>query len=218
MSNRWSRFQNLERARERTGEEAGRVELRDEGRFESVNGPVGAPSAHEVPEEHLERFRRQGQTPLVLDAEQGQRFPRCIRCQTSNSRFTQTCVTCGADLQSAEQRAEDEARWRAEDEANERMKTAMDVAVARREELGRSEEEQTAAHAKWFEPSLAMALLRRVRPPGARGAVLVGVVAGVWLLCTRAPSESVRMLGVYLGVFVAASLVPSGFWTGARRD
>ena len=217
MSQRFSRFQNLERARERKAPEDSPVELRDGGRFESVEGPVTTPPPPEVPEAHLERFRQQGQTPLAVDREEGQYFPRCIRCQTSNSRFTRMCVTCGADLHSAEQRADDEARGRVESEADERMKAAMEQRSASREAPGEQEDAEEATHREWFEPSLGLALLRRMPGSGVRWGVLGGVVAGAWLLATRAPSEGLRMVGVYLGVLVGASLVPSGFWTGERR-
>ncbi|ATB29533.1 hypothetical protein [Melittangium boletus] len=220
MTSRFSRFMHLERPRGDKTDGEGQVELHDGGRFESVEGPGPATSPeHGVPEAHLERFKLHGQTPLVLDAmpEREQRFPRCIQCQTSNSRFTRACVTCGADLQTPEQRADDEARWRTEAQASARMNAAMTVegkAAGRETERSESEEPGSAAHL--FEPSLGLGLLRRIQAPAARWTVLAGALGLPWLL-TRAQAEPVRMLGVFVGVMICTSFVPSSFWTGARR-
>ncbi|WP_434384718.1 hypothetical protein [Melittangium boletus] len=219
MTNRFSRFQNIERTREDKAGDEGRVALHDGRRFESVEGPRQAVPEAEVPEAHLERFRLHGQTPVVLDTvPESQRFPRCIRCQTSNGRFNQTCTTCGADLQSPEQRAEDEARWLAEAEGAARMKAAMVVPSA--VELEQAVEADAAGEEevdlRVFEPSLGQGLLRRIAQPVARWAVLAGVLGVPWLL-TRAPAEPVRIFGVMVGVMVCTSFVPSSFWTGARR-
>jgi len=220
MTSRFSRFMHLERSRGDKTDGEGQVELHDGGRFESVEGPRQQTSPEQgVPEAHLERFKLHGQTPLVLDAmpEEEQRFPRCIRCQTSNSRFTRDCVTCGADLQTPEQRAEDEARWRSEAQASAHMKASMMVegTAAREEErLERSEDPESAA--SMFEPSLGLGLVRRIQAPAARWMVLVGALGLPWLL-TRAQAEPVRMLGVFVGVMICTSFVPSSFWTGARR-
>src|SRR5687768_3693348 len=107
-SHKFSRFLHLERARGEKTPPEGQVRLQDGGRFESVVGPGGeAPSSVAVPEAHVERFKRHGETPLALNNEPAevQHFPRCVRCETENGRFAANCTTCGADLQAPEQLA-----------------------------------------------------------------------------------------------------------------
>ncbi len=68
-----------------------------------------------------------------------------------------------------------------------------------------------------FEPSLGRGLLRRIQNPTARW-LSVGAAVGLPLLLTRAGRGPLWVLGMYLGVFVAASFVPSAFWMRRRRD
>ena len=125
---RSSRFQNLERARGGdTASPESTVRLENGGRFESVTGPGEAASTPAVPEAHVERFKLHGQTPLHLDDAhaQGLQFSRCLRCETENGRFSQRCTTCGADLQTPEQLADNAARWRLRMEADARTQERM---------------------------------------------------------------------------------------------
>ncbi|ATB44176.1 hypothetical protein CYFUS_009658 [Cystobacter fuscus] len=219
MSSRFNRFLHIEHPRGEKESADGPVSLRDGGRFESP-GEAGALPSPAVPEAHLERFKQQGQTPLVMDdgPPSGQHFSRCIRCETENGRFAVVCTTCGADLRAPEQRAEDEKRGRERARAEEREREEMRVRQtmpAERPTWHTEEEEEGIPPV--FEPSLGVGLLRRIQNPTARW-LSVGGAVGLPLLLTRAGHGPLWALGMYLGVFVAASFVPSAFWMMRRRD
>jgi hypothetical protein len=213
MSSRFTRFLHIERSRGEKEPADGQVALRDGSRFESVAAPGEASSSPAVPEAHLERFKLQGQTPLAMDDEptRGQRFSRCIRCETENGRFARECTTCGADLRAPEQQEDDEKRWRTREQAEER--TREQIQSRQTEQTGRptwhAEPEQEIP--SLFAPSLGMGLLRRIQSPTARKLSVGGAVVLPFLL-TRAGHGPLWVLGMYLGVFVAASFVPSAFW------
>jgi hypothetical protein len=236
MSSRFSRFMHLERSRgEKPGAEE-QVRLRDGGRFESVAGPGEKPSSVAVPEAHIERFKRHGETPLALDAEtpETQRFHRCARCETENGRFATTCGGCGVDLGTPEQLAYTEQRWKnhAQAEAQTREQTAalqkahqgadaerLAERLRYQEELARALERDRSILGglqPLFTPSLGVGLLRLIRNPRVRWGTLAAVV-GVPLLLFRFGDRQLREVGFLLGVLVVVLFVPSSLWA-RRRD
>jgi len=228
-SNKFSRFQHIERARGEKPSPDGQVKLQNGGRFESVAGPgETAPASVAVPEAHVERFKLHGQTPLALDHEpaQAQFFPRCVRCETTNGRFAQACTTCGADLQSPEQLADNARRGREEAQAEAQLReqvagiqqahrdsTAERLADRRRyeEQLALAyEEERTFAGklAPYFEPCLALGLLRHIRRPLVRWRAVASVI-GLPLLLVLFGNAALRVVGLYLSVVVILSFIPT---------
>jgi len=228
-SNKFSRFQHIERARGEKPNADGQVKLQNGGRFESVAGPgETAPSSVAVPEAHVERFKLHGQTPLALDHEpaRGQLFPRCVRCEATNGRFAQACTTCGADLQSPEQLADNERRGREEAQAEARLREQVagiqqahrDAAAERFADRQRYEEQLALALEKertfagklapYFEPCLALGLLRLIRPPLARWMAVAWAI-GLPLLLVRFGNPLLHQLGLYLGVLVVVSFIPT---------
>jgi hypothetical protein len=111
MSSKFSRFLHLERSRGERSKPEEPSRLQTGHRFEGLAERGAAPSSAAVPETHLERFR--GEVPLALaDAPSGEeRFPRCARCESDNSRFAQACGACGADLNTPQQREYNERFW-----------------------------------------------------------------------------------------------------------
>jgi hypothetical protein len=236
-SNKFSRFLHLERARAEKTPPEGQVRLRDGSRFESVGAPGGeAPSSVAVPEAHVERFKRHGETPLSLNNEPAelQHFPRCVRCETENGRFASTCSTCGADLQAPEQLAYNQQRAREHAEADARLREQMQAAqkvhqesaFERRAEQRRYEAQLQLALEKdrtWLsrwqhlgEPSFGVGLLRLIRQPLARWSVLAWAI-GLPVLLVRFGNEPLRLLGLYLGVLVFVLFVPTSLWRSGRR-
>jgi hypothetical protein len=232
MSSKFSRFLHLERSRGEKPHSDGQVPLQDGGRFESVAGPSGeAPASVSVPEAHVERFKLHGQTPLALDAApaQGQLFPRCVRCEAENGRFARECTTCGADLQSPEQLAYDEERSRAQAQAEAQSREQMEVLQQARtqdeaerqryvEQLHRELEKDRSFVSRLqplFDPCLGVGLLRLIRQPLARWMALASAI-GLPLLLVNFGNEPLRLLGLYLGVLVLVSFVPTSLLTAGR--
>ena len=228
-SNKFSRFQHIERARGEKPNADGQVKLQNGGRFESVAGPgETAPSSVAVPEAHVERFKLHGQTPLALDHEpaRGQFFPRCVRCEATNGRFAQACMTCGADLQSPEQLADNERRGREEAQAEARLREQVagiqrahrDAAAERLADRQRYEAELSLALEKertfagklapYFEPCLALGLLRHIRSPFARWRALTSAIA-LPILLVSFGNPLLHHIGLYLGVLVIVSFIPT---------
>lgn len=230
-SNKFSRFMHLERSRGEKPGNDGQVPLRDGGRFESVAGPSGeAPASVSVPEAHVERFKLHGQTPLALDApEQGQHFPRCVRCEAENGRFARECTTCGADLQSPEQLAYNEERARtqaqAEAQAREQVQARTQDEAERLAEQQRYLEQLHRELVKdrsfisrlqpLFDPCLALGLLRHIRRPLARWMAAAGAI-GLPILLVNFGNEFLRLIGLYLGVLVLVSFIPTSMLTAGR--
>jgi hypothetical protein len=235
-SNKFSRFLHLERARGEKNPPEGQVRLQDGGRFESVTGPTSeAPASVSVPEAHVERFKLHGQTPLALDAEPsvGQHFPRCVRCEAENGRFARECTTCGADLHSPEQLAYNAERARAREQAEAQTREQMQVLQQARqqdeaerlaerqryvEELHRALEKDRSFLSRLqplFDPSLGVGLLRLVPHPLARWMVLAWAI-GLPVLLVRFGNEPLRVLGLYLGVLVLVSFIPTSMLTARR--
>lgn len=221
MSTRFNRFLHIEKSRDGQKPTDGQVTLRDGSRFESVAAPE-EPNASTplVPEAHLDRFRppevRTTTVPLHLDepSTREQRFSRCIQCETENGRFTRHCTSCGADLRAPAQQQEDEKRWRMRESAEEKLREDMQslrVEKARRGQVAPESEEPSSL----FEPSLGMGLLSLLPHPAARMACVAGAVL-LAVLLTRSAQRLPWALGVYLGVFIAASFVPSELWMRRR--
>lgn len=232
MSNdKFSRFMHLERSRGDKTPAGGQVKLQDGGRFESVAGPsTEAPTSVAVPEAHVERFKLHGQTPLALDdtSAPGQHFPRCVRCQTENGRFTQACTTCGADLQSPEQLAYDAERARAHQQDRLRQAEAQRQAEQQSylQELNKALEADRSPAERFTRrlsdtlnvittPSLGVGLLRLIPHPLARWMTLTMNLALPVLLVRYGSNLRVQKLGLYWGMFVVVSFVPS--WLFSRR-
>jgi hypothetical protein len=228
-SNKFSRFQHIERARGEKPSPDGQVKLQNGGRFESVAGPgETAPASVAVPEAHVERFKLHGQTPLALDHEpaQAQFFPRCVRCEATNGRFAQACTTCGADLQSPEQLADNARRGQEEAQAEARMREQVtgiqqahrDATAERLADRRRYEEQLAQAFVQersfvnelgpLFEPCLALGLLRLIPNPLARWMALAWAI-GLPILLVRFGNGALHVVGMYLSVVVTLSFIPT---------
>ncbi len=236
MSPKFSRFLHLERARDEKTPPEGQVRLQDGSRFESVVGPGGeAPSSVAVPEAHVERFKRHGETPLALDTEhaEGPHFPRCVRCEAENGRFASTCSTCGADLQAPEQLAynqqrrqqlaQTEARTREQQQARQKVQReaeAQSVAERQRyvEELHRALEKDRPLLSRWQHlatPSFGVGLLRLIPHPLVRWSALAWAISLPFLL-VRFGNGPLQLVGMYLGVLTFVLFVPTSLWTAGR--
>jgi hypothetical protein len=235
-SNKFSRFLHLERSRGEKPHADGQVRLQDGGRFESVAGPsADAPDSVSVPEAHVERFKLHGQTPLALDDAPagGQSFPRCVRCEAENGRFARECTTCGADLQSPEQLAYDAERSRAREQAEAQTREQMQVHQQARqqdeaaqmaerqryvEELHRELEKDRSFVSRLqplFDPCLALGLLRLIPQPVARWMTVAWAI-GLPVLLVNFGNEPLRLIGLYLGVLVLVSFIPTSLLTAGR--
>jgi uncharacterized membrane protein len=83
---------------------------------------------------HTARFRPAAERPLEVDdlGEASQPFIRCCRCETDSSRFVARCTTCGAELDTDEQRAFNARLWearQAEAGAEAEARTAREAAL-----------------------------------------------------------------------------------------
>jgi hypothetical protein len=234
-SNKFSRFMHLERSRGEKPGADGQVPLRDGGRFESVAGPSGeVPASVSVPEAHVERFKLHGQTPLALEAPaQGQLFPRCVRCEAENGRFARECTTCGADLQTPEQLAYDQERARTQAQAEAQAREQLQVLQQARtqQEAERLAEQQRyleQLHRElvkdrsfisrlqpFFDPCLALGLLRHIQRPLARWMTLAWAI-GLPILLVKFGNAPLRLIGLYLGVLVVVSFIPTSMLTAGR--
>jgi hypothetical protein len=188
-----------------------------------------------VPEAHVERFKLHGQTPLTLDDAPagGQSFPRCVRCEAENGRFARECTTCGADLQSPEQLAYDAERSRAREQAEAQTREQMQVhqqarqqdEAAQMAERQRYVEELHRELAKdrsfvsrlqpLFDPCLALGLLRLIPQPVARWMTVAWAI-GLPVLLVNFGNEPLRLIGLYLGVLVLVSFIPTSLLTSGR--
>jgi hypothetical protein len=128
-SERRDRFLKLERPRP-DGEESD--PLPDERRFERLGEAPGGPGgAAPVPSSSTDRFRPPPPRPLETaeGAADAQPFTRCAGCETDNTRYAETCQSCGARLDTPAQRAFNEKLWA----ARQAEATAERRALAERE-------------------------------------------------------------------------------------
>ncbi|PTL84783.1 hypothetical protein [Vitiosangium sp. GDMCC 1.1324] len=235
-SNKFSRFLHLERSRGDKTPPGGQVRLQDGNRFESVAGPGETPASVSVPEAHVERFKLHGQTPLALDdtSAQAEHFPRCVRCQSENGRFTRECTTCGADLQASEQLAYNEERQHAQEQAELQLREQMEAVQKARQH---TDAQRLAEQQRYMEqlhqalekdrsflsrlqpfvtPSIGVGLLRLIPHPLARWMTLAWAI-GLPVLLVRFGNTPLRLLGLYLGVLVFLSFIPTSLLTAGRR-
>ncbi|MBN1210473.1 MAG: hypothetical protein JXB05_36805 [Myxococcaceae bacterium] len=226
MTSRFSRFLHLERSRGERPKQEEPSRLEGGSRFEAIAQRGEAPQADVVPEAHLERFR--GQAPLAL-AEQPaeeQRFPRCARCESDNSRFAQECAVCGADLSTPQQREYNERLWQARQQELAREREAVEAIVQNRQ---RSSEERQAEEARYAAlmaklreqegrgsrweafhtgRSLGLSLLALIPHPLVRwGVAAVSILVPV-LLWRYGATRAARSLGMYLTVIALVLFVP----------
>lgn len=224
MNSRYNRFLHLERSRGEQPKPQEQVGLQGQGRFEDVQGPAAeAPQQVEVPEAHLERFRRQAEEPLVLEdrsAEPARVFSRCVRCGAANGRFHRQCYHCGADLESPEQREHDLQQQQAE--ARER-----EAQEARAREYAERQQEQARVREELME-QLRAEVGGRMRGSASYDSVGLQMLQGAYgsrrrtnlamalifipliLMCSRNPRLSMAVGAV--GLFVAALFIPNRWW------
>lgn len=150
MTGRLRRFLHLERPRADGGGDADPTGA--SARMRGVEQPGPAPG-EAVAEGHLDRFRPPPERPLELDArsDEAQPFVRCMRCETDHGRGIATCSTCGADLETPEQRAFNERLW-AVRQAERRAEAA---AAERREAERRARSEEEARERRAMGEALA---------------------------------------------------------------
>jgi hypothetical protein len=223
MTSKFSRFLNLERSRgERPGAEEP-VHLESGNRFETL-ARGEAPLGTAVPEAHLERFR--GEAPLSLEDDpigEEPRFPRCARCESDNGRFAEMCTSCGADLNTPQQRAYNEQlRHSRQQEVAREHEAAAAVSRRRHDAELRADQERYAVmlaklrreeqRNNWWlvmsgDGSPGLKLLWLIGDPLVRWSVLalcLLVPLGLW----RFGSGTVRAVGGGLFFFVILMLLP----------
>ena len=139
------RFEQIERPRA-PGERAPDPSPGTDARFGAVvrpgeppGGPVEPPPPPPGASGHVDRFRPATERPLQVDdlGDTSQPFIRCCRCETDCSRYVAVCSTCGASLDSDEQRAFNQRLWSerrtiaaAEEEAATTRRAAQEEASA----------------------------------------------------------------------------------------
>jgi hypothetical protein len=237
MSSRFSRFLHLERSRGERPKPEEPSRLQSSGRFEEMAQRAEGLDSTVVPEAHVERFKRHGETPLVLAEKpaEGQLFPRCARCGSDNGRYAQQCTGCGADLTTPEQRAYTEQHWQERQARESEAQRALAEDRQRREALRKEEEArrvETIARlylkkggGSWVryvlsQPSIGLGLLGLIPHVAARWAVLGGAIL-VPLVLLRFGSRPARFAGLMMMVAVALLLIPrswlsykGGRWRG----
>lgn len=233
MTNKFSRFLNLERARGDRPKPEEQPQLQSGNRFETLEQRGEGPQEAAVPETHLERFR--GEAPLALaedQTEDEQRFPRCGSCESENGRFAKECVVCGADLTTPQQRAYNEQLWqtRQQDLAREREATAalsqQRHAAEREVDQARyallmaklKEQERTSDLGSAFEggSSLGLKLLALIPNAKLRWGILALLIL-VPVVLWRYGRGQVKSAGWIGGLFVIALFLPArtryrGWW------
>jgi hypothetical protein len=227
MSSRSRRFERLERARPAT------PETRTQGagvgeRFGAVTGgdaPAAADAvAHGTSAEARFRSDPSAEKPLrLLELDEGQPFVRCARCRRDAYRTAASCTFCGADLDTQEQRAYNEAYWKerqADADAQraelERLRVARETAerelaeatreLRRRAADRRGDDEELGDPFRAGFKAIGLWLgtwLRRAFPDRAlRIAVMTALAAGLAFLVVRFPTQAWAALSA-LGILVA---------------
>lgn len=177
MSGRLRRFLLLERPRADRG---GAPDAPGASAARVKGVERAGPSPREgVAQGHLDRFRPAPERSLELDlrGDESQPFVRCMRCETDHGRGAAVCSTCGADLDSPEQRDFNERLWQAR--RSERKEEA--AAAARREAERRVESEAVLRARRQLGETLAREVgdleRRRIEADAARDA-LGGALGG----------------------------------------
>ncbi|MCP3139541.1 hypothetical protein [Pyxidicoccus xibeiensis] len=223
MTSKLSRFLHLERPRAERPEAEATSRLQSSGRFEAPVERGEAPQEAAIPETHLERFR--GHEPLVLAQapDASLRFPRCMRCESENGRFVTTCVVCGADLETPQQREYDERRWQehgpgllqARDTVDEKLRLDEAERMADAERYARQLEQLREAERphRWIRAfsqhsTVGTALLSLIPDARVRWLTLATVVAVPVGMC-RYGEGRVPFAGVLLGIVLLALFMPA---------
>ena len=108
-------------------------------------GVAEPPGQAPVAPGHTDRFRPAAARPIEVE-ERGaetQPFVRCCRCETDASRFAARCTTCGAELDTDEQRAFNERLW-----SQRRTEAAQEAEAHAAREAGLAEERAREAVAR----------------------------------------------------------------------
>jgi hypothetical protein len=236
IRDRLRRFRNIERARGPGAETEPGPSPR---RFERVEGPGPASVEPAIPESATDRFRPPRERPLeVAERPDGEQpFRRCARCETDSARFAETCQNCGADLSTPEQQGFNERLWsrrcrEAAEEARalagrerERDRLAAEEQAARRAlavEMARREADRIEGElgGAWGRPgrsSPGMRLVRAIRNPVLRVAVILTAVAlPVGLVVAGRPGGGLRVAGM-LGVAALLGLLAPPGWLRRSR-
>ncbi|MFL5344596.1 MAG: hypothetical protein ACJ8AT_07375 [Hyalangium sp.] len=205
MTNKFSRFLNLERARGAPPKSEEQPQLQSGNRFETLAQRGAAPQQAAVPETHLERFR--GEAPLALaeepsSEEEELRFPRCGSCESDNGRFSKECTVCGADLTTPQQRAYNERLWQARQQERAREREAA-AALSQQKHA----QERQADQARY---SVLMQKLKREERSNGMGGLFFGEGSFGWKLLGLVPSMGVRIIILSLAVIVPVALVKYG--------
>jgi hypothetical protein len=229
---RLDRFKRLEAKRaDRAGEGPKQTEARF-NRVEKERAPGEAPPPRAAPE----RIERQvGEQPLTLDTRstEEQQFTRCMHCEADNSRFAQTCIHCGAPLQTEPQRDYNERFWRQRQEQTAREQQGIQQLRQGKAQLT---DEQARVQRAAFEQMVQEAqsdarnagqpwgirMINALKDPiqqwlliGFFAAVAVGSVAG--LRYARPDQPSLRWVcgGALLALVVL--FTPPSWWTQRSR-
>jgi hypothetical protein len=153
---RFQRFRHLERPRtDRAGAPADASPGTEE-RFEALEERTPGDLPDAGSEGQLDRFRPAAERPLELATTTEGELPfiRCARCQTDHNRSVSVCANCGADLQTAEQRA-----FNAKLAAERRAQATVELAQTAELELARRESDEAVVRAK---QAMGEALAREV--------------------------------------------------------
>ncbi|WP_224366278.1 hypothetical protein [Hyalangium versicolor] len=224
MTSKFSRFLHLERSRGERPNPNEPARLQSGSRFETLAQRGAGPQEAAVPDAHLERFR--GEAPLALEEvpAEAERFPRCARCESDNSRFARECALCGADLNTPEQRAYNETFWKTRQQALAQEREAVKALGQqqrdedRRDEQARFDQmleklrEEERASSRWDfftgETPFGWRLLSLISDPVVRvGVLIVSILIPVALW--RYGVGRTRLVGVALGFLILMSLLPS---------
>ncbi len=231
-------FLKLERPREGA---PGKVDpLANDDRFERVGDEPGGPTPPppRTPRPATDRFRPAAERALETAEipEGAQPFTRCGRCETDNTLYAPTCQSCGAALDTEDQRAFNERLWaRRRVEAEEEHRAAADTQRLRDRLAGADEHSRREAAeemARWEKDridaelgsgwgataggprdALGPRLLARLPSTGWRVAALAATGAGPLLLTLvgRGPARGagLALLILFVGAFVPARPRPS---------
>ena len=234
MARRLSRFFHLERAR--TSRSAATPPRRGETeRFEGLEPDAAAPSDLRSATGHLARFDERRNDALLLHTPSDADAPsvRCIRCEVENGRFVSRCTACGADLDTAEQRAFNEQLWarrqaereeeRARHSAHLRaeMEDAVQAAQERRryyEQLAQQVGRETRARLegdRW--ERVAGWLGRGEDPRRVRFNLSVAGIIGVLLFVAAGLTGGTRAVGRLLVMIAIVGVVIAVRWFLGRR-
>jgi len=168
---------------------------------------------------------------LASDDLDEQPFVRCVRCRAENHRHLTTCQVCGSEFGTPEQRHYNEqvyGEWRAQQRAAaerkeaERLERERELAeererrqrlAAERERLdtARGQIEEMRRQVREWPPSLGLVLLRKIRNPWLRLAVL----ATIFLLLVQVARSPDPPISPWVMAFgIALVFLP---WIDPRR-